>query len=236
MWKMFGIAAVVASMSATAEAMVLTFDDLAPGTQVTDFNFGPGLTGEISAVGVNSNSPNAAVVFNTDVLTPNSSEDPDLESPFSLAGSSDVPQDRSFGNALIVQENPAVNGVFLPDDDGRGGSIAFAFDSLISLDSVFLLDTVVGASVTLLKGGDTVSVLSTIFNADTNNATRPNLYTFVDFEGAIGDEFIVNFNGKSGAIGEIQVSAVPLPATLPLLLGAIGAFGLFRRYASKQSV
>lgn len=225
---LFAAALAVVASSGAATAATVDFSSLAGASQLTSFDFGDGLTGTARAEGNRANNPNAAVVFDTSILE---SEDPDIQSPFALAGSTDRTQERRFGNAIIVQENQAVNGVFLPDDDGTGGFIEFAFDNAVTLDRVFLLDTVVGASVTLFDQGVLVGSLSTVLDADTGNNPNNNLYTFLDFDGAQGDRFVVDFNGKSGAIGEFEatLAAVPLPASLPLLLAGFGALGLMRR-------
>ncbi len=228
MRKILSATALAVMLSGAANASTVNFDGLTVGSVLTEFDFGAGLTGTASADGASAGSPDVAVVFQT---TAANTADPDLQSPFSLAGALDDALDRSFGNAIIAQENAANGGVYTPDDDGTGGLIQFAFDSLINLGRVFLLDARVGSTVTLYDGATSVGALTTTIDADSNNNTDNNLYTFLDFDGLAGDRFVVDFNGRSGAIGEFEASiaAVPVPASLPLLLAGFAAFGFVSR-------
>ena len=70
--------------------------------------------------------------------------------------------------------------------------------------------------------------LTSANESDTGNDPANNEFTVLDFAGATGDKLEVVFS-RSGAIGEIEVSAVPVPAGLPLLLGGIGAFAWMKR-------
>lgn len=226
MYKLMTAAVAATLMGGAAWAAPVTFNDLTVGTALSTFDFGGGLTGTASADGASANSPDVPVVFATEA---SNTADPDLQSPFTLAGSPGT--SRSFGNAIIAQENPGNNGVFDPDDDGNGGTVEFKFDNLISLGQIFLLDAKLGASVTLFLGNDVVSQLLTTVSADTGNNPNNNLYTFLDFNDVSGDRFVVDFNGKSGAIGEFhaEVAPIPVPASLPLLLAGFGALGYVAR-------
>ena len=205
---------------------------LSDGDVLTTFDFGAGITGSASAANSNGSGVDTALVFNTDLMN---TADPDLESPFALAGSGGAVT-RSFGNAIIVQENAAVNDVFTPDDDGNGGVLTFAFDNLIELGVLSLLDVREDTSVTLFNDGAIVATLLAN-SADTNNNVTPNLFTTVDFNNQVGNSFTIDFNGRSGGLGEFaatSVAPVPLPATAWMLLAGVGGlFGARRKKARK---
>ena len=227
MLKTFALAAATSTFAMTASAGVVDFSTLAPGTALTTFDFLNGVEGTASADGNNPNSPDVAVVFDTNN---DGTSDQDLLSPFTLAGDSSVK--RSFGNAIIIQENPGNDGVFDPDDDGRGGTLTFEFIETLAFGAFSLLDALKGTSVSLYDDGTLVSTLVTAIDADTGNDPDNNLFTILDFNGLQGDKFVVDFNGRSGALGEFEVSAVPLPASALLLLAGVGGLGIAGRRKS----
>ncbi|WP_375230825.1 VPLPA-CTERM sorting domain-containing protein [Roseobacter sp. S98] len=222
--KTLGMAAVAAigfSAAGMSHAATVDFGGFSEG-QVLGANteLADGIVADISAIGGQAQ----AVVFNTAPGTTSTGNDPDLTSDFTNAeDDNDV---RGFGNALIVQEN-ATGG---PDDNGSGGTLTFSFLSEVALGELFLLDSEVRTSATLFSGDDVV--LSFILNddneSDTNNTANNNEFTLLDFAGARGDTLEVVFS-RSGAVGQIEVSAVPVPAGLPLLVGGLGAFAWMRR-------
>ena len=238
------LVASVAFVCSSSFAMAGTIDfstsggaALSDGDVLTTFDFGAGITGSASAVNSNGSGVNTALVFDTDLSY---TADPDLESPFALAGSNGAVT-RSFGNAVVVQENAAIDDVFTPDDDGRGGVLTFAFDNLIELGVLSLLDVEQNTSVTLFNDG---AVVATLFadSADTNNSVTPNLFTTVDFGGQVGNSFAIDFNGRSGGLGEFVASStvsnnapapVPLPAAGWMLLAGVGGLFGVRRKARK---
>ncbi len=232
MIKTLTLAAATTAFAMTANAGTVDFSGLPVGTALTTFDFLDantgetfGVTGSASAMGNNANSPDAAVIFNT---MSDATTDLDLVSPFESAIGGG---ERGFGNAIIVQENAGQDGVFDPDDDGAGGTLTFAFDALMSFGDFYLLDAVRGASVTVYEAGNVVGSLATEISADTSNMAGPNLYAVLGFDGLVGDMFKVDFNGSSGALGEFEVNveAVPLPATGLMLLAAVGGIGAMRR-------
>ncbi|WP_300029168.1 VPLPA-CTERM sorting domain-containing protein [uncultured Roseobacter sp.] len=181
---------------------------------------GGGVVADISAVG----GVAQAVVFDTASGTTSTGNDPDLTSDFTnIEDAGDV---RDFGNALIVQEN-ATGG---PDDLASGGVLTFSFLSDIFLDELFLLDSAAGTVATLLADGNIVAsfTLTDDNDSDTGQSATNNKFTLLDFGGATGDTLVVDFE-DSGAIGQIEISAVPVPAGLPLLLGGMGAFAWMKR-------
>ena len=184
-------------------------------------DLGGGIIADVTAIGGIAQ----AVVFDTDRGTVSTGNDPDLTSPFTNA--EDSSDRRGFGNALIVQEN-ATGG---PDDVvGGNSSLIFNFDALWSFASLFLLDAEVGTSATLYNGRDEVAsfTLDRSNESETGGNPNNNEFTLLGFAGAVGDTLRIDFAG-SGALGEFEVSAVPLPAAFSLLLAGLGGLVVLRR-------
>lgn len=207
-----------------ATASTVTFNNFAEGDILAaGAELSPGLFADVSATGGIAR----AVVFDTTAgsvsTTPVGGQgDPDLTSPFTNA--EDATDSRPFGNALIVQENAGT------PDDAIGGALTFEFLSDVVLSTVFLLDSKQGTFAELFLDG--VSVLKLDVTAandsDTGNNPTNNLFTELDFGGITGDTLFVQF-ATSGAIGELEVAAVPLPAGITLTLLGLGALGVARR-------
>ncbi len=166
-----------------------------------------------------ANRVHEALIFDTE----NGADgDPDLQSGFVRDGGSDV----SFaGGVLAISENDLGAGD-LPDDNANGGTITFNFLQAINFTGFSIYDD---ASITV-----------TANNGASFSAGVEDDGAFNDF--AIGDERFFNvtsltfdFGNHSGAIDDLQVSAVPLPAGLPLLLAGLGAFGIAGRRRRKQA-
>ncbi|WP_299614086.1 VPLPA-CTERM sorting domain-containing protein [uncultured Tateyamaria sp.] len=207
-------------LGSAATAATINFSDFDEGDILgLDADLGGGVIADIAAIG----GVAEAVVFDTDRGTVSTGNDPDLTSPFTNAEDSN--DRRAFGNALIVQEN-ATGG----PDDVVGGSLIFSFDSLWSFASVFLLDAEVGTSATLFNGTDEVAsfTLDRTNESETGGNPNNNEFTLLGFADAVGDTLRIDFAG-SGALGEFEVSAVPLPAGFPLLIAGLGAFAWMRR-------
>jgi hypothetical protein len=193
------------------------------GQQITTFDFGGGLTGSLSVFNAGLGGAGEARIFDTNV---SDSADPDLEGDFTNAqDSTDV---RNFGSALIIQER--VNKASaIPDDERAGGSITFTFDKAIDLLSLDYLDGEEGASV--FANMSQIGGFGSGISGD-------NLFVTLGFGAdAMGiTQFRVDFLG-SGAIGafDVQLSAVPIPASLPLLLAGLGGLGYMGRRRRKTS-
>jgi hypothetical protein len=187
------------------------------------------VTGSISV----TSRTNAAWLYDT---AASGGADPDLEGPFfNAADRSANPTaggltGKSFGRALIIQEQ----GASVPDDEARGGQIAFSFDRPVTLFSVDLLDASRGnVELTLFDGSN--SVLGTYtnqFNGDSNR--QPNWYETLFFGSGVSGvkKLSLSMDNVSGAVDNIAVSAVPIPAAAWLFVSALGVFGLLGRRAS----
>jgi hypothetical protein len=190
---------------------------LSEGTILTAFDFGNGLTGSIDVFSnAGGGGAGNGLIFDTEG-TVGVANDADLEGPFENAmDASDI---RSFGNALIIQNFRG--GI---DDEARGGRITFNFDRQIILNSLMYLDGEEGATVTAGAFSDSFG----------RGVSGDNLFVELSsFGGSLNpvSSFTVMFRG-SGAIGsfdaDVFVSPVPLPASLPLALLGLGAFGALR--------
>ena len=228
--KFFKISAVCATVLCTAtagHAATVDFSGFSSGDILgTNTDLGGGIVADISAEG-GRNDLDTAVIFSTVPIAPSTvvtGNDLDLTSPFAHSITGDP---RGFGNALIVQENA---GDPIIPDDAVGGTLTFAFDSLISLSEVFLLDTAIRTSVFLYLDGNLVDsrAVNDDNQSETSNGDTPNEFTVLDFGGQRGDEMVVNFS-ESGALGEFNATVVPIPASLPLLIGGFGLMALMRR-------
>lgn len=204
----FSVYAAVAALALSAgsvSASTIGFDTnngsaLSHGSFVDGrFDFGNGLTGTISTSG----GSGTAQVFDT---TETGTEDPDLEFP--TAG---------LGNVLIVNE--ALSRV---DDNGRGGVITFVFDSLVEFTGLTLVDFEERGSIQpMVITADGGFNSGSLFNGD-------NEYSQYSTTAILTRTLTFNYGG-SGAIDNLQVSAVPLPASSLLLLGGLGGIAALRR-------
>ena len=209
------VAAVVSFSAGMAKAanVVVDFSGFSEGDVLNGaFNFGGGVTGTISTSALSNSATGEAMVFDTVAPSSSVNNDPDLRGPFTnVNDSQDI---RDFGNVLILQEKNNNN----PDDAAGGGAITFTFDQVVSLTRIFLLD-----------GNDNTPTGGSIFLDGSATALATNLgggdrqfEEFVFAPNTFVSSFTVDFAG-SGAIGRFGFAAVPVPATLPLLLTGLGA-------------
>ena len=180
------------------------------------FNAGDVLTGlatlEVDGVGydvtVDSNGANdIAMIFDTDNPTGN---DSDLAAPFNDGAGGTL----SPGKVLIISEDGDSSD---PDDERSGGKITFTFDSAINLLGFDALDDV------------TLTVTSTSGDSTTVNVASDNQFASVSTNFFNVTEVTFDFGDQSGAIDNLNVAAVPLPASVLLMLAGLGGLGVASR-------
>lgn len=226
--SVLGAAAILSTAAANAANVIVDFSGFSEGQVLNGaFNFGGGVTGTISTVANGTSGGHTtgeAMVFDTSPGSLSVGNDPDLRSNFTnVADSNDQ---RDFGNALILQERGASS----PDDAARGGQIIFTFDSLVSLTRIFILDGNDNGptGVSLFTDGSTTALASNLGGGDRE-------FEIHEFDpNSIVSQLTVDFAG-SGAIGQFGFAAVPVPASLPLLLTGLGAVAWVARRRKKAA-
>ena len=187
-------------------------------------------------------SNNFAIIIDTDVDTSNngtSNDDPDLMAPFTDPTTGEV---LSPGNVIALAENGCGNGFCNPDDNAQGGTLEIEFDRDVVLSDLAIFDfKLEELTIQLFDSlGDLVStVVVPVVNNDTGNNPNNNLFSRVSFldDQGIGATFrraVFTFDG-SGAIGDFNISEVPVPAALPLLLSGIAGLSFASRRRRKQA-
>lgn len=221
-----------AGWSQGAAALTIDFEGFANGQILSSFGGGAG-THSFGSLDVTfsgregDNGNGRVVVFDTD-NTGNSS-DPDLHSPFTLDAYAIGPTNP--GNALIIQDDSnlsSCSGGFCSDpDDEVDGQFILDFSRGVQLTSLDVLD--IGEATldlffanALLASIDVPGVGGSGNGGDDNKSG-----TFVldaQFSDLVIDRFVLSL-GNSGAIDNIVVTSVPVPAALPLFAAALGLFG-----------
>ncbi len=190
----------------SAQAATVNFNSFSHGDVVTSFMV-EDVTATVSAVGNSATAPNQAVIFDT---TLTGTQDPDLEGPFTSANGN-----RTFNarRALIIQENPLGE----PDDDGNGGTITLTFSRALTFLGFHVLDDAT-INVTSNNSGQSV----------TGSAPADNTFRRVNVMWENVTSLTFDFGTHSGAIDQLRFDVpaqVPVPASLPLLGGALALMG-----------
>jgi len=231
-FKVAAAAAVLAGTS-TAQASPLDFETfagtglpagpLAHGTLIdngTIFDLGGGLTATITTA--SNGNTNKAQIYNSRIN--GVGQDPDLERPNNVA----TPNDDSsayLSNVLIISDNG--NTGSSTSDEGLGGSITFDFNRRVNISGVTVIDAEQGSNeIDIAVNGNTPSVTD-IFVGD-------DLWQALDLD-LNGVNSVTFFFGRSGAIDNLLVSEVPVPAAGILLLSALGGFAGVRRLRKSAS-
>lgn len=213
-----GAALALTAGAATASTHVIDFSTnngatLGHGSFVDGrFDFGNGLTGTVSTTG----GSGIAQVFNTNIPLWRRTDDRDLQRPRHITGGW---RTTSLGNALIVNEDRR-----RVDDNARGGIITFLFDTVVEYSGVTLIDLEGHQPVTITADGYNSGPLDVVGPGHNGDNRFQRLFTAPIFTQSLSFRF-----AGSGAIDNIQVSAVPLPAPALMLLGGLGALGAMRR-------
>lgn len=218
------------TMAAASSAHAITVDFSAPhftaGAVPTDFTIG-GVTLGFEATDSRTNEIRILDTTSSSSTT-GTGNDPDLAGPFDDANDADLVTDRSFGNALIIQEGGTST---LIDDEGQGGSMIISFSAPVTLGEVAMLD-IDSATNVFINGSDTaIATGQTLLHGLPGDG--PNQWYGFDLNISNVSELKLQFQG-SGALGEFSftaddVSAVPLPAGFPLLLGGAAALAMVKR-------
>ena len=121
---------------------------------------------------------------------------------------------QDLGNVLIVNEDRS-----RVDDNWSGGSITFMFDKVVKFLGVTLVDLEQNQPVTIVADG---------YNSGGQTNADNYFSHFTPGQSVFTQSITFRFAG-SGAIDNLSVSEVPLPAPALLLLGGLGALGAMRR-------
>jgi len=207
----------------------LTFDDLPPGTIVTDQLESIGLT--ISAENNKHSHPDAAIIFNSADPT---GEDFDLGTPNETFGGPGIgeggeagePGENAIplGNLLIIAEDiidvdPHDGLVDDPDDEAKGGHIQFNFEFISTVQSITLVDidsNENGGSVMVMttSSGDTITIPIEALGDNSVQTIAVDLDDVTDFK----VELV-----SSGAIATIDycLGTEPVPEPGPTIITGI---------------
>ena len=220
----------------SASALTIDFEGFSNGQILSSVgggagthNFGPLSVTFSGREGDNGNG--RVVVFDTD--NSGNSSDPDLHSPFTLDAYDIGPINP--GNALIIQDDSnlsSCSGGFCSDpDDEVDGEFILDFSRGVRLSSIDVLD-IGEATLDLFFAGSLLASIDVPGVGGSGNGGDDNKSgTFVldaQFADIVIDRFVFSL-GNSGAIDNIVVTSVPVPAALPLFAAALGVFGWMKR-------
>ena len=224
----------MAPMAASAATtFTMDFEELTPnlgnGGAWTSYVFA-GRTFSISSTSVHASLPNneGANIFDTkDCVASDCTRDSDLIPASDADGVS--------GNVLIRQRTQDGHGD-LANDAAGAGSIIFELVSGPALTwlGASAIDDGTFTFSTDIDG--TVSELGSISLAGENETSK---LVFAQKSSLIeeNDKFVIHFSGSGGVDSLVfeEISVVPVPATLPLLVGALGGLGFMARRRKQRS-
>ncbi len=210
--KFLSIAALYIVAMVSAHAATIDFENFSPGDIVTG-EIVSGVILNVEPNGTTNGMVRELMIFdgtcNNGTANDCTGGDKDLFFP-------------EFGNILIISEDNDSND---PDDNAIGGNIIFSFvqDAMnISLD---VLDVENGGPMDNWVSAYLDGVLVDRIFVDSADNEAVSAMFAADL---IADQIIVHLHG-SGAVDNLNFSAIPIPAALPMFLaGLLGIFG-FRK-------
>ncbi|MEM1046931.1 MAG: hypothetical protein AAGL24_12285 [Pseudomonadota bacterium] len=230
--RVFSAIAISAMLSAgSAAASTVGFEGFASDDPINAILFGDGTS---ATVVTDSNRPGAnggldqAFAFDTNNFTGN---DTDLVSSFTNASDPGITKDLGIV-AVIGGPGGSAPGSAAPtpNDEARGGTITFTFDRLVDVLSFDYVDTEAGGNELNVSAFDDNGLIGT---SGALVAGDGQFDTFT--AGFLGVRSLVFNFGGSGALDNIKITPVPLPAALPLLAGGLGILG-FLGWRRRQRV
>lgn len=233
-------------IAGAAQAATIDFESFAEGEIVTASAL-PG----VSALTVDTPAGNDfLIVYDS---SPPVGADTDLEQPFTNAeseatlGGADAGMFSFLDDAVLAEFNPDKIGIFAndgsdcssgtsctpPDDAPNGGMVTFELDRIMFFNSIDLFDIESGgAEITLTLSDMVTEVVFTVGGFDTNGPPNKGVRVLADAAIAIS-KIKINFMGISGAFENINLSEIPVPGALPLLLSGIAGLGFASRRRKK---
>jgi len=169
-------------------------------------------------------------------------DDPDLQGPDFEDNKGAT---KTLGNLLIIQEeykegsNPQQNDT-QPDDNARGGTITIDFDNLVTLLSIDVIDMPFTDNdpdkyfkADLFGMDGLIDSWTNTYSSETSGNEDSNMFETIVFSELYGISGVTRMEltlGHSGAIDNIVVSSVPLPAAAWLFGSALLGFVGIRRF------
>lgn len=229
MKQVFAASIIGIALSFPAAASTLNFNSFATGAEVNSLDFGGGVSALVLTTDKNDNA-GQAVIFDTNNFTGN---DDDLVSPFPRT--SNPSEGVDLEKVLIIEgpvnsNLPSGSAGPTPDDSAAGGTITLAFNQDVTFRAVDYVDT-----------ESSNNLLNIVFKdaAENQIAASGGLAAgdgqFDTFSQQIANVRFIHFNfGGSGALDNLSVTAVPVPASLPILASGLALFGFLRRRRNKS--